>query len=446
MLILLALGIYLTIKTRFFQVFRFKFIFERTVGTLLKRDKRAGHGITPFQAMTTALAGTMGVGNIAGVATALVSGGPGAIFWMWAGAFFGMATKYAEIYLAVLYRRRDADGRFTGGPMYYMRNGLGENWLAALFSVLCVLTSLGIGNMAQVNSVSSSMSSAFTVPPAVSGILAAGCVALAVFGGVKRIAKITEAVIPFIAVIYICFAGTLLYINRGMLTAALSQIILGAFGVRAAGSGALGYTVSQAVRLGLSRGVFTNEAGLGSAPMAHAAADTKSPAHQGAWGVFEVFLDTMVVCTVTALVLLTAKGGTLWRSGLNGALLTSAAFESVFGGLGESFIALSIVFFAIPSMLGWCYYGECAMSFLTNGSGGAVNLYRAAFCVCVALGSVIGTEAVWAASDILNSLMALPNVAAVFLLSGQVTAPGAEANPQKRGTRSYPWRSPRQLG
>jgi AGCS family alanine or glycine:cation symporter len=396
------------------------------VGTLLKKEKEGGRSISPFQAVTTALAGTMGVGNIAGVATALVSGGPGAIFWMWVSAFFGMMTKYAEIHLAVRFRRRHPDGRYYGGPMYYMADkseGLGSKTLACVFSILCVLCSFGIGNLTQVNAVSAAALSAFAVSPWVSGVVVAVCVALVVVGGVKRIARTTEMVIPFISILYLCFCGALLWINRAYLLDALRLIVAGALGLEQAVGGVFGYTVAQAVRLGLSRGVFTNEAGLGSAPIAHAAADCQSPAHQGVWGIFEVFLDTIVVCTVTALVILTADGAALWHSGLDGAALTSAAFESVFGSLGKGFIAVAIALFAIPSMLGWCYYGESALAFLSGGRKWPVSVYRLLFIGCALLGAVAELRAVWAAADLLNALMALPNILALLLLGRKISLP-----------------------
>jgi len=420
MLLLLILGIYLTFRLRFFQVTGLRFIIKNTVGTLLKRDEDSRAGISPFQAVTTALAGTMGVGNIAGVATALVSGGPGAIFWMWVSAFFGMMTKYAEIALAVRFRVKGADGLYRGGPMYYMTKLKNGRVLAALFCVICVICSFGVGNMTQVNSVSQAAKQVFSIPFWVTGILTAVVLALIIFGGVRRIARATELVIPFISIIYICFAAAFLWINRAYLSGGLSLIINCAFGPGQALGGVLGYSAAQAVRLGLSRGVFTNEAGLGSAPIAHASADCKSPGHQGVWGIFEVFLDTMVVCTITALVLLTAQGGGLWQGGLDGAALTSAAFESVFGGLGEGFIAVAIALFAIPSMLGWCFYGESALSWLTGGNRKATVCYRLVFIMVAVYGATAGMASVWAAADVLNALMALPNIAAIFLLRKHV--------------------------
>lgn len=426
MLGLLALGVILTVRLGVPQLRKLSFIIRNTVGTLLSRDENdKTKGISPFQAVTTALAGTMGVGNIAGVATALVSGGPGAIFWMWVSAFFGMVTKYAEIYLAVRYRKKGPGG-YYGGPMVYMSEGLGKKGLAVAFSVLCVTASLGVGNMTQINSLSTAAQASFGVPLWVSGVLVAVCVALVVFGGVRRIARVTEAVIPFISILYICFAGAFLYINRSGIGQSFRLILDGALGIKTAAGGILGYSVSQAVRMGLSRGVFTNEAGLGSAPIAHAASDCKSPAHQGAWGIFEVFLDTIVVCTITALVILTAGGGTLWTSGLDGAPLTSAAFESVFGPLGDYFVTAAIALFAVPSMLGWCFYGESALSWLTGGKKRAVALYRLAFVLITVAGAVLRLQVVWAVSDVLNALMALPNLIAVFLLRKEIRPPQKE--------------------
>ena len=419
MLLLLAIGIFLTLRSGFFQIRGLPFILKNTVGTLLKSEPapEAAGGISPFQAVTTALAGTMGVGNIAGVATALVAGGPGAVFWMWVSAFFGMMTKYAEIYLAVRFRRTAADGGHYGGPMYYIRDGVGSGWLAGAFALLCALCSLGIGNMSQVNSVATAMDSAFGVSPWVTGTGVAAIVTVVVFGGVRRIARVTELLIPFISLLYIGGAGAFLFIHRQLLGTAFAQIFTCALSPASATGGALGYGVSRAMRFGLSRGVFTNEAGLGSAPIAHAAAHCKSPRHQGVWGIFEVFLDTIVVCTITALVLLCAGGGSLWQgSGLDGAALTIAAFQTVFGQAGAQFISISIVFFAVAGMLGWCYYGECAARFLTGDRKSARTLYRILFIACILPGALGDLTLVWGISDVLNALMALPNIAALLIL------------------------------
>lgn len=433
--LLLGAGIYFTVKSGVFQLRGLPFILKNTAGTLLKkREPKSQENISSFQAVTTALAGTMGVGNIAGVATALVAGGPGAIFWMWVSAFFGMITKYAEIFLAVKYRQTDKNGRFFGGPMYYMEKGLGKRWLACIFAALCASCSLGIGNMTQVNSVSTAMESVFSIPAGLTGGVVALIVTLVVFGGVKRIASVTEMVIPFISILYICCAGAFLYIHRESVGGAFVLIVESAFTPRCAVSGVTGYGMSQALRLGLSRGVFTNEAGLGSAPIAHAAAACKSPAHQGVWGIFEVFLDTVVVCTITALVVLIAGNGFLWQGGLDGAALTSAAFAGTFGSFGSKFIAISIVFFAVSAMLGWCYYGESALQYLFRGSRAAVVFYRVVFVACILVGATVELTTVWAVSDLLNALMAIPNVAAILLLRRELGFPGkSKSSPANAG-------------
>ena len=415
--LLLGTGIYLTIKLRFFPVRAMPFILKNTVGTLLKKEDKNMHGgISPFQAVTTALAGTMGVGNIAGVATALVAGGPGAVFWMWISAFLGMSTKYAEIFLAVKYRQKSKTGRWFGGPMYYMEHGLGKKWVACIFALLCALCSFGIGNMTQINAVSSSLWRTFGLSPLVTGVVIAAVITLVIWGGVKRIAAVTEMVIPFISVVYIFCSGAFLWMHRDMLGETFLLIFRSAFSLKTAGGGVLGYSISQALRFGLSRGVFTNEAGLGSAPIAHAAAECKGPAHQGAWGVFEVFLDTIVVCTLTALVILTAQDGALWQSGLDGVMLTSAAFETAFGAFGGQFLAISILLFAVSGILGWYYYGESSLRYLAPSSKAAVPVYRTLYLFAIVAGAVSHLGAVWALSDALNALMAIPNICAILYL------------------------------
>ncbi len=423
---LLGAGIWLTFKTNFFQLRGIAFILKNTVGTLMQKDaKRNMSSISPFQAMSTALAGTLGVGNIAGVATALTLGGPGAIFWMWVSAFFGMMTKYGEIYLAVKFREKSREG-FRGGPMYYMKNALNKPWMGCIFSFLCALTSFGIGNMTQVNAVSKAAFAAFGIPLWITGILVASLLALVVFGGLRRIASVNEVIIPFISIAYIVCSLTVLIRNRLYIGSAFALIVQGAFHPAGAVGGALGYGLSRAVRYGIARGVFTNEAGLGSAPIAHASADCKSPAHQSVWGIFEVFLDTIVVCTLTALVLLTAQGGVLWQSGLDGVELTSAAFASVFGPKGAEFIAISVMCFAVAGMLGWCFYGETAVSFLTKNSKLAVQLYRWLFLACAVVGAVSEMRTLWGVADALNAMMAIPNVAAMILLRRYIQLPGAK--------------------
>ena len=421
-----GMGIYLTLRTRFFQVRGLPFILRSTIGALLKKEgNAAGGGISPFQAVSTALAGTMGVGNIAGVATALTLGGAGAIFWMWVSSFFGMMTKYAEIVLAVKYREKSPDGGWHGGPMYYMEKGLNKRWMGKLFALLCAAGSFGIGNMTQGNAVSGAARAAFGVPLWATGLVSAIIVALVIFGGVKRIATVAEITIPFVSAAYI--AACVFAIMRGSdyLGGAVSLIFEQAFTLRSAVGGVTGYGLLTALRYGVSRGVFTNEAGMGSASIAHAAANCKSPAHQGAWGIFEVFLDTNTVCTLTGLVLLTAQGGALWRSGLDGVEMTSAAFVSVFGPLGATFIAVSVMIFAIAGMLGWCLYGEISVGYLTDSSKRSILIYRVAFVLCVYAGAVSELRTVWELTDALNALMAIPNIAALWLLRGEIDLPGA---------------------
>lgn len=415
---LLAAGLYLSFGTRFFQFRRLGQALRATVGSLFThgRRKEAKDGITPFQAVSTALAGTLGTGNIVGVATAIVSGGPGAIFWMIVSAFFGMIIKYAEVLLAVEYQIKDQNGSLRGGPMYYIKNGLHMPKLAALFAVVCLLASFGVGNMVQSHSVSDALHSAFGLSKPLVGLVVAVIVSFAAFSGIKSIAKICEKLVPFMALFYLGACLFVISANAQKLPQALSLIVTSAFHFRAAGSGILGYTVANAIRFGVTRGIFTNEAGLGSAPIAHGSAEAESPAKQGLWGIFEVFFDTVVMCTLTTLVILTSG---LWDSGLNGAALTTAAFSSVTGQFAAGFIAISIFFFAISSILGWYCYGSSCLSYLSSGKK-LLRLYQALFFLAVIAGSVIRLPFVWAISDTLNLLMFLPNMTAVLLLSKTV--------------------------
>lgn len=421
--LLFACGVYYTARSGFFQLRGLPSVIRDTAGTLLKKTNVSRGGITPFQAVSTALAGTMGVGNIAGVSTAVIAGGPGAILWMCVGALFGMMTKYAEIFLAVKYRRKDKEGRFFGGPMYYIEHGMGKKWLACLFALLCAACSAGVGNLTQVNAVSTAMLDAFGVPLWLSGLVVAIIVGLVVAGGLKRIAGAAELVIPFMSILYLCVSIAFLYLHRAFLADALLLIAKSAFAVRPAAGGALGYGVLRAARIGLARGVFTNEAGLGSAPIAHAGAVCQSPSKQAVWGIFEVFVDTIVVCTITGLVILTAGGGRLWQSGLDGAPLTSAAFASVYGKFGAGFIAVAILFFAVTSIWTWYYYGEQSLRYLFSAPSAAIAVYRVAFISLLIVGSMASLGAVWAIADIFTALMAIPNLVALFALRNEVATP-----------------------
>jgi AGCS family alanine or glycine:cation symporter len=366
--------------------------------------------------MTTALAGTLGTGNIVGVATAIVAGGPGAVFWMWISAFFGMMTKYAEVLLAIKFRKQSKDGRYLGGPMYYIEHGLHKKWLAVLFAVFCAIASFGIGNMAQTNSIAQAMENAFGVNELVSGVVTAIIIAVIIIGGVKRIAQITEKIVPFMAIVFIIGAIVALMIKFENIPSAFCMIFDQAFCLRSVGGGVSGYVMMNAFRFGFARGIFSNEAGLGSAPIAHAAAETDSPVKQGMWGIFEVFADTIVMCTLTTLVIITSG---LWDSGLNGIALTSAAFGASFGGLSTYFISISTVFFAIATIIGWSYYGERCIEYIFK-SKGFILLYRIVFVLLIIVGATTSLTLVWDVSDTLNGLMAIPNLIGIIGLSSIV--------------------------
>ena len=408
---MLAVGIFFTVFTGFFQFVRFKDIMKNTVGSLFGKKNNAS-GITPFQAVSTALAGTIGTGNIAGVATAITLGGAGAIFWMWISGIFGMMTKYAEVLLAVRFRKADGKHGFSGGPMYYMEYGLSSKTLGIIFSVLCIAASFGTGNMAQSNSIADALLTAFLIPPEISGIILAAVCALIIAGGAPRIARFSEIIVPFMAIFYLTGAVIFLVYNRSCIPAALNLIINGAF----TPGGAFGGIAGSAVRYGISRGIFTNEAGMGSAPIAHGSADTDSPVRQGMWGIFEVFLDTIVVCTVTALVILTADGGKFYTCGMSGVPLTSGAFSTLYGSFGASFISVAVVFFALASILGWAFYGQKSVEYITKKRLW-LSVYRVVFIGFVFLGAISDLELAWSISDTLNGLMAIPNLTAVLLLS-----------------------------
>ena len=409
-------GLLYTVRGRFFQFRKFGAVWKSTFGGLFKKGSKT-ESQSAFKAMATALGGTIGIGNIAGVATAIVAGGPGAIFWMWISGFIGMMTKMAEVCLAVTYRRRGRDGVHYGGPMYYMLDGMGKRFkpLAILFACFCLLASFGIGSMTQTNSVATSLRDNFGIPPFLVGVLLIGLVMLVVCGGIKRISSFTGVFVPFMAVFYMLFALWVLVVNRAYLPEALGSIFQSAFGLQPAVGGAAGFAVSQAVSVGVSRGVFTNEAGMGSAPIAHASSDVKDPLSQGMWGVVEVFLDTIVVCTVTALVVLTSG---VYRGGapLDGVALTTAAFQEVLGNFGGKFVAISVTLFAFATILGWSYYGEAALQFLTGERRWPSYVYKALFSGSIMVGALAELGLVWNLADIFNGLMILPNVLALVLL------------------------------
>ena len=427
LVLLVGTGIFLSARTGFVQVRRFGYIMKNTVGSLFKKsDKDHGNNLSPFQAVTTALAGTVGTGNIAGVTGAIFMGGPGAVFWMWVSAFFGMCTKYAEIALAVKFRETGDDGKFHGGPMYYITNGLGKNWkfLAIIFALLGGLASFGIGNIAQTNEIAGAMSSLFGMSPLVTGIVLAVIVAIVVIGGVKRIGQVTSLLVPFMSLIYVVAGIAVIVLRITDIPAALATIITSAFSFEAVGGGIFGYAIMLAIRQGFARGVFSNEAGLGSAPIAHAASSTEEPAEQAIWGVFEVFFDTIVICTITSLavvlsgVLDTAGGLDAFAS--KGAAAVAAFNMILPGNIAGLVIQVSLIFFALSTVLGWSYYGERCWGYLSNDNKIVDMIYKVLFVLMCIVGATGSGTLMWDIADTLNGLMAIPNLVALLGLSGVV--------------------------
>lgn len=434
-LILLGLtGVLMTTLTGFFQVTHFGHWMKKTVGAIFD-DKdvtkhTADHSISQFQSLCTALAATVGTGNIVGVAGAIAVGGPGAVFWMWLIAFFGMMTNYSENVLGILYRRKNDKGEWSGGAMYYLRDGLGSKKgckglgkvLALLFAVFCLLASFGIGNMSQVNSMVSNVYSVFHIPKLVTGFFLFFAVGAVVIGGLKRVAAVTEMLVPFMVMVYLW--GTLIIIGVHIkdIPAVFVSIFQGAFALKSAAGGIVGSGIALAMKMGMKRGVFSNEAGLGSSVMVHSSSNVKEPVRQGMWGIFEVFADTIVVCTLTALTLLSSGAVDLQTGALTQEAaavesnsLMSYAFAQAFGPLGAGFIAISILFFAYSTVLGWSHYGSKACEYLF-GSGGTL-VYRFVFCAMVLAGSVMKAQLAWDISDTFNGMMMLPNLIGVVTLS-----------------------------
>jgi len=427
LILLMGTGIYLTVRMKTFQLTKFGLWMRTTLGSLGKNAKpsRDKGAVSPFAALSTALASTIGVGNIAGVATAIVAGGPGAVFWMWVSALFGMMTKYAEIVLAIYFRRRNKQGEYVGGPMYYLEKGLRSKWLAVLFACFALAASFGIGNLSQSNSIAGALDATFGIPPWISGVAVALIAAAVMIGGLQRISKVTSFLVPFMGIFYLIGGLFILLSNASQLGPAFASIFRGAFDMKAVGGGVMGYAMFRALRFGVARGVFSNEAGLGSAPIVHSAADTDHPVKQGFWGMFEVFADTIVVCTITALViLLSGLVGTAGADGtaLNGSVLSSAAFEAGFPGFGQYFVSISIFFFAVATILGWSYYGEKSLEYLCQNGRVEVwsGAYKMVYIAATVFGASMNLELVWNISDTFNAMMAIPNLIGVIGLSGLV--------------------------
>jgi len=403
--LLMGTGLLLSLLTGGVQFRRLGFALREVLGKVTRRGGGPGD-VRPFQAVATALASTVGVGNIAGVATAIYLGGPGAVFWLWVSGLLGMATKYAEIVVALHYREPDAAGAMRGGAMYVLKKGLGWPWLGSGFALLTALAAFGIGNMVQANSVADALAATFRVPPWLTGLVLVGLTALVILGGIRSIARVTQWLVPFMAGFYLLGALGVLALHAGQLPQALRLVFDGAFSGTAAVGGFAGSTARRALRYGIARGLFSNEAGLGSAPMVHCAADTDHPVRQGMYGIFEVFVDTLLICTATALVILTTGA---WSSGSTGAALSAKAFESGLpGAFGDMVVTGGLVLFAFSTLLGWSYYGETGIVYLL-GARAAVP-YRIAWLGFVFLGATGSLHLVWDIADTLNGLMAIPNL------------------------------------
>ncbi len=448
LILLVGTGIYLSCRVGFIQFRKFGYAMKNTLGKMFKKSEAGEGEVTPLQAVTTALAATVGTGNIAGVTGAIVVGGPGAVFWMWISALFGMVTKYSEVVLSIKYRERNAKGDWVGGPMYYIKNGLGKGWawLGSVFCVLGALAAFGIGNMTQVNTIASSINNAInqfggntnaltfdvfgqTVPVSsvIIGAIIAVIVALVLFGGIKRIGAVTEKMVPVMAVIYILGALIVIFSNIRAIGPVFAMIFKGAFSAEAAVGGAVGITIMQTIQKGVGRGVFSNEAGLGSAPIAHAASSERDPVKQGLYGIFEVFMDTIIICTLTAVTMLictsNAQAGGIeiaWGSdSVDSTALMAASFGTVFGGkIGSLIIAVGISLFALSTVLSWSLYGTRCFEYLFKGKG--LRVYQVIFICIVVVGSTLKMSLVWNIADTLNGFMAIPNLVALLGLSGVV--------------------------
>lgn len=408
LILLSGTGLYLTLRLGFIQI---RYL-PRALGYLFKKDKGGKGDVSSFAALCTALAATIGTGNIVGVATAVQAGGPGAIFWMWLVALLGMATKYAECLLAVKYRVRDKNGFMAGGPMYYIERGLGIKWLAKLFALFGVMVAFfGIGTFPQVNAITHAMQDTFNIPVLVTAIIVTLLVGLIILGGVKRIATASSVIVPFMAILYVTTSLVIILLNIEKVPDAISLVIYSAFDPQAALGGAIGFTVMKEIQSGVARGIFSNESGLGSAPIAAAAAQTREPVRQGLISMTGTFLDTIIVCTMTGIVLVLTGA---WNNPeLAGATVTNYAFAQGLGtSIGATIVTVGLLFFAFTTILGWCYYGERCFVYLVGIRG--VKLYRLAYIVLVGLGSFLHLNLIWIIADIVNGLMAFPNLIALI--------------------------------
>lgn len=416
---ILAVGLHLSIRTGFLPFTHCIFWLKNTIGSCFSkkgREKTQKTGkISPIQALLTALAGSIGTGNIVGVATALTLGGPGAIFWMWVSAGIGMTTIWAETVLAVKYRTKGPDGLVSGGPMYYLERGARKKGLAKLYAAACVLASLGMGNMAQSNAIAGALEEGFALPPVFTGVCAAVLLFLISAGGMRSAAKVSEKLVPVMAVGYVAACIAVLFLFPEKIFPAFQLIFSQAFSTQAAVGGVGGTVMLRAMECGVSRGIFTNEAGLGCSVMAYGESSGAEPGKQGCWGILQVFIDTILMCTLSALAILVS--GAL-STGKDGAALSTVCFTSVFGSWGKGFVCVSITLFAFATMIAWSAYGQKALEYLVGNR--FRDSYRILFAAAAVLGCQLGLDAVWNLCDSFNGLMAIPNVAALFLLSGEI--------------------------
>ena len=429
MVCIIGVGFYLSCRTGFLQIRKFSYAIQTTIGRMFRKRHASDGALTPFQAVCTALAATVGTGNIAGVAGAIAIGGPGAVFWMWVSAVLGMCTKFAEVTLAVYYRETNKEGDLVGGPMYYIKNGLGKNWqfLAVLFSAFGVLTVFGTGNATQVNTITTAVNSALLSCGLISegavktsnliqGIIIAALVALILLGGVKRIGQVTEKLVPFMALLYIVLSVGIILFRIQALPSVIQAIFEGAFKPAAVTGGAVG-SLFMSMKKGVSRGIFSNEAGLGTGSIAHACADTRKPVKQGMFGIFEVFTDTIVICTLTALVILCSQVPVGYGQAA-GAELTIQGFISVYGNWVSVFTAVAMCCFAFSTILGWGLYGARCIEFLFSEK--VIKPFMVAYSLVAILGATADLGLMWNIAETFNGLMAIPNLIALFLLSGTV--------------------------
>lgn len=429
MVCIFGVGLYLSIRTNFLQIRKFPYAIRTTLGRIFRKRSASDGAITPFQAVCTALAATVGTGNIAGVAGAIAIGGPGAIFWMWVSALFGMCTKFAEVTLAVHFREINANGELVGGPMYYIKNGLGKkwNWLAYLFAAFGVLTVFGTGNATQVNTITTAINSALlnyniisesavSTSNLIIGIVIAILIAMILLGGIKRIGQVTEKLVPFMALLYILLGLGVILLNIQNIPSVFVSIFKGAFQPSAVTGGIIG-SMFLSMKKGVSRGIFSNEAGLGTGSIAHACADTKKPVKQGMFGIFEVFTDTIVICTLTALVIL-CSGVPITYGEAAGAELTILGFTSTYGNWVSIFTAVAMCCFAFSTALGWGLYGARCIEFLFSEK--VIKPFMVVYALVAILGATANLELMWNIAETFNGLMAIPNLIALFLLSGTV--------------------------